>query len=111
MFENGISTLTGDIKLYSAGYHNDPSIDYRINNADAVESKILTLLPEQTQYASRVRASAVVSNARHSAGVTLVGIDPEKDIVAASDGRVRVAEDATLMPLSLLRDEPMGLKL
>lgn len=39
------------------------------------------------------------------------GTDPEKDIVAASGGRVRVAEDATLMPLSLLRDEPMGLKL
>ncbi|MEM1301766.1 MAG: CoA-transferase, partial [Pseudomonadota bacterium] len=39
------------------------------------------------------------------------GIDPEADIVAASEGRVRVAEDATTMPLSLLADGPMGLQL
>jgi propionate CoA-transferase len=39
------------------------------------------------------------------------GIDPARDIVAASGGRVRVAEDATLMPLSLLMDGPMGLRL
>lgn len=36
------------------------------------------------------------------------GIDPERDIVVASQGRVRVAPDATTMPLSLLKREPMG---
>lgn len=36
------------------------------------------------------------------------GIDPERDIVAASGGRVSVAATATVMPLSLLRDVPMG---
>jgi len=36
------------------------------------------------------------------------GIDPARDIVAASQGRVQVAENATLMPLSLLADGPMG---
>ncbi|GAA5078188.1 acyl CoA:acetate/3-ketoacid CoA transferase [Roseibacterium beibuensis] len=39
------------------------------------------------------------------------GIDPGRDIVTASEGRVVVAEDATTMPLSLLRDAPMGLSL
>lgn len=37
------------------------------------------------------------------------GIDPERDIVAASEGRVSIAEDAVTMPLALLRDAPMGL--
>lgn len=37
------------------------------------------------------------------------GIDPAQDIVAASQGRVRVAENATVMPLSLLSTAPMGL--
>jgi acyl CoA:acetate/3-ketoacid CoA transferase len=37
------------------------------------------------------------------------GIDPARDIVAASEGRVSVAENAVAMPLSLLRDTPMGL--
>ena len=36
------------------------------------------------------------------------GIDPERDIVAASEGRVSVAADATTLPLSLLRNEPFG---
>ncbi len=36
------------------------------------------------------------------------GIDPARDIVAASQGRVRVADDAITLPLSLLADAPMG---
>ncbi|MGB8812508.1 MAG: hypothetical protein WCC57_04925 [Paracoccaceae bacterium] len=39
------------------------------------------------------------------------GIDPARDIIAASDGRVTVAENATLMPAALLRPQPMGLTL
>jgi len=39
------------------------------------------------------------------------GIDPNKDIITASQGRVRVADDAALMPLALLLDGPMGLRL
>jgi acyl CoA:acetate/3-ketoacid CoA transferase len=36
------------------------------------------------------------------------GIDPARDIVAASQGRVTLAENATTMPLSLLAEGPMG---
>ena len=36
------------------------------------------------------------------------GIDPQRDIVAASSGRVSVAPGAITLPLSLLRDAPMG---
>ena len=36
------------------------------------------------------------------------GIEPARDIVAASEGRVRIADNATVMPLNLLTREPMG---
>jgi acyl CoA:acetate/3-ketoacid CoA transferase len=36
------------------------------------------------------------------------GIDPARDIVTASAGRVTLAEDARLMPLNLLGEGPMG---
>lgn len=36
------------------------------------------------------------------------GIDPERDIVAASAGRVTIAKDAITLPLSLLAHGPMG---
>lgn len=39
------------------------------------------------------------------------GVNPEAHIVAASGGRVTVAENATLMPISLLSETPMGLTL
>ncbi len=39
------------------------------------------------------------------------GMEPARDIVAASHGRVAVAENATALPLSILRDMPMGLSL
>ena len=39
------------------------------------------------------------------------GIDPARDIVAASDGRVQVAGNATVMPKALLSDAPMALSL
>ena len=39
------------------------------------------------------------------------GIDPERDIVAASDGRVQISPDAVEMPLSLLKMDPMGLQI
>jgi propionate CoA-transferase len=39
------------------------------------------------------------------------GIDAGRDIVAASQGRVRIAENAVAMPKALLSREPMGLML
>jgi acyl CoA:acetate/3-ketoacid CoA transferase len=36
------------------------------------------------------------------------GIDPARDIIAASQGRVRLAADAVMLPLSLLAQGPMG---
>lgn len=39
------------------------------------------------------------------------GIDPQRDIVDASHGRVRLAADAKTMPLSLLQKAPMELPL
>ncbi len=39
------------------------------------------------------------------------GVNPKEHIVAASGGRVQVAENAKLMPKSLLASEPMGMTL
>ena len=39
------------------------------------------------------------------------GIDPQRDIVEASAGRVQIAPNASTIPLSLLQDQPMGLAL
>ena len=76
MIKNGIDTLTGHIQVHHKGYRDDPAIENSIIDIDAVQSALYKVLPENAHSAARVRVNAIASNARHSGGVTLVGIDP-----------------------------------
>ncbi|MCK9275180.1 MAG: ABC transporter permease [Syntrophales bacterium] len=78
MVKNAISTMTGHIKIYHAGYRNDPVIENRIENPGEIKN-ILQSLPAVRQFTSRIRVNAVAANARHSGGVTLVGIHPGRE--------------------------------
>jgi len=79
MIKNNIATLTGNIQIHHKGYRNDPVIDNCITDPDTVEAALAKILPPEARWTSRVRVSAVASNARHSNGVTLVGIDPSQE--------------------------------
>ena len=79
MVRNGISTLTGEIQVHRKGFRSDPVIENSMNDSEELESALKKHLPEGAHWTSRVRANAIVSNARHSSGVTLVGIDPERE--------------------------------
>jgi ABC-type lipoprotein release transport system permease subunit len=79
MIENGIATLTGHIQVHERGYRDDPVIDNSITDLKAVKSALEHVLPPGSYWTSRVRVNAIASNARHSDGVTLVGIDPERE--------------------------------
>jgi ABC-type lipoprotein release transport system permease subunit len=79
MIENGIATLTGHIQIHHKGYRDDPVIENSITDLEAVNSALENVLTPSTHWTSRVRVNAIASNARHSDGVTLVGIDPERE--------------------------------
>lgn len=79
MIKNGISTLTGHIQIHHQGYRTDPAIENSITDPRVVVEVIEKELPANTLWSPRVRVSAVASNARHSFGVTLVGIDPASE--------------------------------
>ncbi len=79
MVRNGISTLTGHIQVHRRGYRNDPVIENSIPEPEVVEALLNKLLPANALWSSRVRVNAIASNARHSSGITLVGIDPQKE--------------------------------
>jgi len=76
MVKNGIATLTGHIQIHQKGYRDDPAIENSITDLKTVEKALNKVLPPEALWCRRVRVSAVASNARHSSGVTLVGIDP-----------------------------------
>jgi ABC-type lipoprotein release transport system permease subunit len=79
MVRNGIATLTGDIQVHHKGYRSDPVIENSITEPQVVETALGTILPAAALWAPRVRVNAIASNARHSSGVTLVGIDPGRE--------------------------------
>ena len=72
LVRNGIATLTGHIQVHQKGYRNDPVIDYSIIEPKIVETALKKVLPTGARWTSRVRVSAVASNARHSGGIILI---------------------------------------
>ncbi|HKL01259.1 MAG TPA: ABC transporter permease [Desulfotignum sp.] len=79
MVRNAVSTLTGEIQIHAKGYRSDPVIEHSMTDMEKVKESLSTVLPGKAAYAFRIRVNAIASNARHSGGLTLVGIDPETE--------------------------------
>ena len=75
---NAINNLTGHIQVHAVGYRDDPVVD---NSMPPPGPHMVEVLRGEhvRAWATRVRVPAVVASERESAGVTLVGIDPERE--------------------------------
>ncbi len=87
MLDNGKSVLIGDIQIHNKEYRVDPSIDNSMGNPDKIRAVLDRTLPEGAVFTERIKVSAYVSNARHSTGAVLVGIDPENEKKISFIGR------------------------
>ncbi len=103
MVRNGIATLTGHIQVHHKGYRNDPAIENSMAEPQAVETALNKLLPPGAQWTSRVRVNAIASNARHSSGVTLVGINPHRE------GKISFIGQAITQGRYLIPDDKYGI--
>lgn len=86
MVRNGIATLTGNIQIHRRGYRSDPTVENSIHNPHRIQAILQKILPPRSRWSLRVRVNAIASNARHSAGVTLVGIDPRREAAVSFIG-------------------------
>jgi ABC-type lipoprotein release transport system permease subunit len=99
MLKNAISTLTGSIQIHHRDYLDDPVVNNSLDDIGRLDTALDKILGQDSLWAKRVRVNAVVSNARHSSGVTLVGIEPEKEKAvsfiakAVTQGRYLVKKD------------------
>jgi ABC-type lipoprotein release transport system permease subunit len=78
MVRDGIRSLPGHVQVHHPDFRDDPSV------ANAIAPPTETLRraleqPEVVAWAARVRVPAVVSSERSTRGVTLIGIDPERE--------------------------------
>ena len=101
MVKNGIATLTGHIQIHHKGYRDDPAIENSLTDfqMQTIKKALSQSLPTGAQWTSRVRVNAIANNARHSSGVTMVGIDPQAEAkvsfigTAISEGRYLSSKD------------------
>jgi ABC-type lipoprotein release transport system permease subunit len=77
--QNGISTLTGHLQIHQKDYRDDPVVEHSIQDPGTITNALNNTLPSGSVWSARVRINGVVNNARHSGGITLVGIDPERE--------------------------------
>jgi len=75
MVEKESLNLTGHVQIHAPGYRDDPAVEHRFAVtpalAEALQAKALVAA------SARVRVPAVISSERESAGVVLVGMDPQ----------------------------------
>jgi ABC-type lipoprotein release transport system permease subunit len=78
MVKDGVSVLPGHVQIHHPDFRDDPTITNVISPPDG---QLLEALgrPEVMAWATRVRVPAVITSERDTRGVTLVGIEPERE--------------------------------
>jgi len=72
-----ILNLNGHVQVHAPGYRDDPAVEHGFLPEQAL-SEALTR-PPIVAYGARVRVPAVLSSERESAGVIVVGIEPDRE--------------------------------
>jgi ABC-type lipoprotein release transport system permease subunit len=80
MIEDSISVLPGHVQVHHPDYLDDPNIVNLLPMPDAEIEGIFAAAGFRA-WATRIKVPAVVSSERESRGVTLLGIDPQREQV------------------------------
>jgi len=78
MVDNSVRAHIGHIEIHRRGYHDDPGINKTLPDPARVEAAIRRL-PALRGYSFRVLGDGLASTAANSAGVSIVGVDPEQE--------------------------------
>ncbi len=78
MVRDGIRALPGHVQIHHPAYRDDPTIS---NSMMPPNDRLVSALDSEqvVAWTTRVRVPAVVSSERDTRGVTLVGIDPDRE--------------------------------
>ena len=77
--ESALNTLTGQIQIQNSAFREDPAVENRLKNPGAVADVLDRSLPKGALWTFRVQVDGVAANAKEFKGITIVGIDPEKE--------------------------------
>jgi ABC-type lipoprotein release transport system permease subunit len=98
MIRDGVESLPGHVQIHHSEFRDDPSVDNLIALTDSELTKRLDIAAVNN-WSSRINVPAVITSERETRGVTLYGVDPEKDgdvtFVANNIVAGRYLEDAS----------------
>jgi ABC-type lipoprotein release transport system permease subunit len=79
MVKNGIATLTGHLKIQDQSHRADPVIQNSLKNPESIYKILKPNLPRGSLWVKRIKVNAIAANAHTTSGVTLVGVEPQKE--------------------------------
>ena len=79
ILDSGINNLPGHMQAHAAQYLDDPSIDHRFSIPSEATQSVLDD-PSVARWFQRIKVPAVVQSEYASLGVTLLGIEPDREI-------------------------------
>jgi len=78
MVDNSVRSHIGHLQIHGGGYHDDPGLNKTLPSPDQVQ-RAIERLPGVRGYSMRVLGDGLASTAENSAGVAIVGIDPQQE--------------------------------
>ncbi|MCR4337260.1 MAG: ABC transporter permease, partial [Candidatus Omnitrophica bacterium] len=78
MIDNQTSLITGHIQIHQKGFYQQPQLERNIQNAEEIV-RMIGQYNKVKAVSSRIKATALVSSSESSAGVALLGVDPERE--------------------------------
>jgi len=115
MVENSISAMKGHVLVRKADFISDPSVYNMLKDIDKKLALVSSELPEGAKAIKRIQLEGILTTARDSKGVTVVGTDIEKESGASFigkafvDGEVIKPEDRSYTMIGKSMSEKLGM--
>ena len=90
MVDTAIRGGLGHLQVHASGWDADPQLEVRLADGGVAVEAAFDGVQEIEHWAPRLRAQGLVASARASVGVSIAGVDPEREgSVTTLPGRVR----------------------
>jgi ABC-type lipoprotein release transport system permease subunit len=79
MIDTAIRSGLGHLQVHADGWDANPELEVRLLDGGAAISHALDDIPEVERWAPRLHAQGLIASARASVGVSIAGVDPERE--------------------------------
>jgi ABC-type lipoprotein release transport system permease subunit len=79
MVDTAIRSGLGHLQVHGDGWDENPELEIRLMDGGAAVALALDAIPEVARWAPRLRAQGLVASPRASVGVSITGVDPNRE--------------------------------